>query len=423
MNKNVKLRQLAYQYNRAIGEAFNHSKIDARLVSFAVGPRFFNYDIQLSIDSAFDWKRALDAANAIQAMTLVPNVVSEMHHGLIRYGVELETANWQQVYRSDMHGLEIGQAVGHHRVSMDWNQHSWHKLFAGTTGSGKSTLIASSLIGLAAEYEPGEVEVFIADPHGDYADNFRNYSLLGLPIANSSEDIQNLIAHVQNIYQRRKAENNRDAHKIVLVIDECQEVEALGNSETGFSKNLTHIIPIAKGGRKFQISLWLGSQRPLQKDMPGILDMLMGKFVGVTDRAQTGTYLTGQSKLDVHKLTGSGDMVYVSPEGVTRFVAALPRNRDYDALPRVEITKAIPETVLIGDATQKTTQPGPVAECLDDPKAIGFYLAHAIVNKRLPGRRVVERELGLSRHYHKRYDEHVREIIKYMIAYRKGMKP
>lgn len=422
MSKNRELHQLAYRYNQAINEAFSQSKIKARLDDFAIGPRFFNYDLQLAVDSAFDWQKAIKAANAIQAMTLVPNVTAEMHHGLIRYGVELDNQYWRTVYRSDMHGLEVGQAVGKNRISMDWNQNSWHKLFAGTTGSGKSTLIASALCGLADEYKPGEVEVFIADPHGDYVDNFRNFGLLGLPIATSREDIRNLVTHVYNIYKKRKAQNKRKTYRAILVIDECQEIEAFGNSEVGFSENLTYIIPIAKGGRKFQIALWLGSQRPLQKDMPGILDMLMGKFVGVTDRAQTGTYLTGQSKLDVHKLTGQGDMVYVSPDGITRFVAALPRERDYEALPRIEIAKSIPNVSPLGNKPEINTKPGPTADCLDNPKVIGYYLAHAMVEKRLPGRRIVERELGLSRHYHKRYDAHVRQILRYFAEYQKRMK-
>jgi len=424
--KRSQLNQLAQMYDHSIHEVMRQNKITIghEPSGFAIGPRFLTYDYRLAIDSVRDWQKALKSANAIQAMTLVPNITSEMNSGLIRYGIELNKQYWQNVYRSNMRGMEIGQAAGNNRIVMDWDQKSWHKLFAGTTGSGKSTLIASALCGLAAQYKPGEIEVFIADPHGDYVDNFHNFGLLGMPIATTQEDIKNLILHVFNEYTRRKANNERNKYRAILIIDECQEIEALGNSEVGFSENLTYVIPIAKGGRKFQIALWIGSQRPLQKDMPGILDMLMGKYVGVTDRAQTGTYLTGQSKLDVHKLTGDGDMVHVSPNGVIRFIAALPRERDYLTLPRVDIAQAIPNTKPIADVSkvQKSTKPGPSSICLDNAKAIGFYLAYAIVKKKLPGRQIVKNELGMSQHYHRRYDAHIRQILKYMMQYRKRFK-
>ena len=192
------LQNLAQMYHRSVLEVMGQNKIQVgnEPVSFAIGARYFTYDYRLGTKSVMNWQKAVKAANAIQALSLSPNITSEMNHGLIRYGFELDSKYWRNVYRSNMRGLEIGEAAGNKRVMMDWNEKSWHKLFAGTTGSGKSTLIASALCALADEYKPGEIEVFIADPHGDYIDNFRNFGLLGMPIATSQDDIKNLITHV-----------------------------------------------------------------------------------------------------------------------------------------------------------------------------------------------------------------------------------
>lgn len=412
----MSLKQLSNQYQKAIGLAYKQQKIHGRLSHIAHGARYITYDVRLSVGSSRNWKKALDTANIIQAMALAPNVSSEIYSGLIRYGIELPEQYWKTIYRSNVSGLQVGLAAGREPVSISFD-HSGHSLMAGTSGSGKSVLISSALCALSEKYTRDDIEVFICDPHGDYTENFRNFELLGMPVAQSKEDIENLILHVYGIYRQRKELKLKSEKRLVLVIDESQEPEAFGNSDIGFNSIFGEITSLAKGGRKFKISLWVGSQRPSQKELSGVLDMLKLRYVGVVDNASTGTLLTGQAGLNAHQLTGKGDMLHVINGRVTRFIAAMPTNSDYKKLPRVEMIKEIPNQK---HHTRLDNEPsnGRPSECLDDPRVMGSLIGYALRNKKFMGRVLAEKQLGITRHYHKRYTEHIREILKYAKNYK-----
>lgn len=404
--------QISQQYQTAIANVYQQEKIHGRLMQIAHGARYITYDVRLSVDSSRFWKKAINAAPVIQTMALAPNVSSEIYNGLIRYNIETPNEFWKTVYRESVSGLEVGLAAGRKPVSISFD-HGGHSLMAGTTGSGKSVFISSALCALSNSYSPEDAEVYICDPHNDYVDNFRNFALLGLPIAQTKEEIKNIILHVYEIYRQRKQFNLRNEKRIVLIIDESQEPEALGNSDAGFNNIFSEVTSLAKGGRKYRMSLWVGSQRPSQKELSGIFDMLKLRYVGTVDNAQTSTLLTGQAGLNAHQLTGQGDMLHVINGRVTRFIAAMPTNEDYKKLPRAEMVKSIPSKQHTRPIIEDDSSVGRPSECLDDPKVIGFMLGHAFKKGALPGRVITENHIGLSRHYHKRYTEHIKEILRY----------
>lgn len=408
---NSTLYHRAKHNERVIALLFSQKQIRARLVKFARGPRFFSYDLQLfdalQLDAAIKLSENLALQSASKA------VLAHRDGGIIRYDFELRRRHWQTVTRGDVSGLQIGLASGNRPIDFTF-KNGGHSLAAGTTGSGKSVLLQSIVCGLVSEFEPEDLTVYVADPHGDF-DKFVNLAHLGMDIANTRLEIMNLVTAVYNEFLKRKAENNRDAKRLVLVMDESQDEAALGSSATKHNtETLGMMADLAHQGRKFNVNLVLGSQRPGQKDLPGIYDMLNNRFIGYVDNASTGAIISGQAGLNAHKLSGEGDMLAKRARFIDRFQVAMPRREDFDRLPRVGFVAPVPVDIApLDNRFPDEVTPGPSAECLDNADFIGWYLAN-----KLPGRVQANRELGISQHMHRRYIEHVRGILQAVAKYR-----
>ena len=388
----------AKQCEAVIRHLYNEKQIVGRLTGLALGARFLSYDVRLK--NPLDLKPAIDIAENMALMSGSPAVIAQRDAGIIRYDFELRRAHWQEYTRADVEGMQLGLAAGRKPVEFDFVE--YHHLFAGATKSGKSTTMQSFLCGLAATYEPSDLELYICDPHGDY-EGFVNLAHLGAPIATSHDEIHNLIRHVYKIFSQRKANKSRNERRVVFLIDESQDSVCLGSKAEGFNQEQVAMISsMSRQAGKFRVHLVMGSQKPSQTDMPGIVDNLLGRYVGRVQDAQVSANLTGQPGLGAHKLSGYGDFLKVTAGSVIRFQSAMPRPQDYDALPRAEIGAVEAAPVLDID-----TGPGPgrPPEPLD-PKVIAWMLFNKI-----PGRRTAERQIGLSRHMHSRSVDFCREFL------------
>ncbi len=385
------------QYTAVLTRIFNDQKIKGRVTRRALAPRFLSYDVRLEDPMKLD--KAIKLADNLALYSGSQTVVAQRQGGVIRYDFQLPTYNWQEITRDSMKGLDLGMAAG--RVPVCFNEAEYHALFAGATKSGKSTTIQSLLCGLASKYQPHEIDLYIVDPHRDY-EVFENFAFLAAPIAHEREQIAAVIRHVTNEYNRRKAEGNRGSKPIWLVIDEAQDYICLGSKDEGHTDEVGLVSQLARGAGKFGIKLIIGSQKPTQADLPGILDNLMARYVGKVTKAQHGTHLTGQPGLNVQNLSGSGDFLSVAGSDVTRFQVARPLERHFSALPRISTVPSLPfsaSAAVYEDEPAITIEEPQVGRPTEsvEPEILAYYMTKYVSIKDAADL------LGLGRTVHNRY--------------------
>lgn len=324
-------------YGGVLARIYKEQQIAGKITRRAVAPRFLSYDIRLA--NPMQLKKALGLADNLALMSGSKTVVAQRQEGVVRYDFQLPTYSWQEITRDRVNGLGLGIAAGN--IPVAFNEREYHALFAGATQSGKSTTMQSLLCGLSDAYTPGEIDLYIVDPHRDY-ESFENYAHLAAPIAYDRADIAATIAHVYNLYEQRKAEGNRKGRRIWLVIDEAQDSICLGSKEEGHTPELGLVSQLARGAGKFGVKLVVGSQKPTLADLPGVLDNLMARYVGKVTKAGHGTHLTGQSGLNAQNLSGSGDFLSVNGSDCVRFQVARPLERHFDELPRKSSIARLP---------------------------------------------------------------------------------
>ncbi|MDY6877356.1 MAG: FtsK/SpoIIIE domain-containing protein [Chloroflexota bacterium] len=141
-------------------------------------------------------------------------------------------------------------------------------LIGGTSGSGKTNLMQSIILQLAAKHTPAELQVAIVDcKEVDFGADFARLPHLFAPIAHDLQDAAELIERVEAERLRRQAmmaaAGVADWRKcdglglLLLVVD-----EAADHSKT---PAMTTLIDIARKGRAMGLALILGTQSPSSK--------------------------------------------------------------------------------------------------------------------------------------------------------------
>jgi hypothetical protein len=155
---------------------------------------------------------------------------------------------------------------------------SQHVLIAGKTGSGKSTLLHVLITNLALRYSPDEIELYLVDFKKGV--EFKAYAHCGLPharvIAIESEREFGLSVlerldlelkrrgdmfrreNVQDVASYRAAQPNERLPRIMLIVDEFQE---LFTEDDRIAQNSALLLDrLVRQGRAFGIHVLLGSQ-------------------------------------------------------------------------------------------------------------------------------------------------------------------
>ncbi len=194
---------------------------------------------------------------------------------------ELESGQrWKTARTQERLKAPIGCRAGGNLVSLDIHErfHGPHGLVAGTTGSGKSELLQTYLLSMAASYSPADVNFFMIDYKGGGTGNL----LKGLPhcagvISNlSGKQIKRAMSAIASENRRRQKQlgefgvNHIDAYSrlyqegkaekpmphLILVIDEFAELK---KEEPEF---MQEIISLAQVGRSLGVHLILATQKP-----------------------------------------------------------------------------------------------------------------------------------------------------------------
>lgn len=406
----MELQNRARWYARVIAHLYAARGLRGELRLVSRGARHLSLGVRLADPLRLDL--ALNIAESLALQTNTPAVIAQRlvdRPGLVSYQFQLQDGYWQTYTRADLArrpGL-IGVGLGESKRQINFAFDPPHALIAGTTGSGKSEAIKSLLVGLFTAYAPDELRAVIVDPDGDHADHFRNVAHLGgLPVAIRPEDIELALRHAHAEFRRRKQENRRDAPPLVVVIDEAEDALA-GRMEL--------VAPLARHGRKYNVNLVLATQKPSEDTLPGILDKINNRWVGLVQNANISAHLTGQAGLGCNKLTGRGDFVHVAGHVNERLLVAMAMRQDYDALPRTEL--APPEDPGL-DVDDYEDEPGPGRPSnAPDPRAVARYLWYG------PGKvtRPQARGWGLSWRAHYLNRDFAQEVKEELLALRSMM--
>jgi len=141
-------------------------------------------------------------------------------------------------------------------------------LIGGTSGSGKTNLMQSVILQLAAKHDPAEMRVAIVDcKQVDFGADYERLPHLFAPIAHDLEGAARLIESVEAERLRRQAvmaaAGVADWRKcdglglLLLVVD-----EAADHAKT---PTMTTLVDVARKGRAMGVSLVLGTQSPSSK--------------------------------------------------------------------------------------------------------------------------------------------------------------
>ncbi|MBE7469624.1 MAG: hypothetical protein DPW09_17805 [Anaerolineae bacterium] len=323
--QHTNLQGRARRYAIVINLLYGRVGLAGSLKAAHRGARHLSLGVRLSDPTQLD--RALKLAEPLALHAGTENVLAQRDGGLVFYQFQLAQGFWEQYTRADVSGLAVGLAESRRPVLFDLDPP--HALVAGTTGSGKSETLKSILLALLTTYTPQELGVILVDPHRDYSD-FANVAHLVMPIANEPGDIRQALAWANNELAHRKAEDIKEGRAIVIAVDEADL--ALADK-----MNLEAAKNIAKQARKYRVHLIVSTHKPLHSDLPGILDMLINRFIGLVSDAKISATLTGHAGLQAHKLTGKGDFLHIAGAICERFQVAMATRQDYEALPRTEV--------------------------------------------------------------------------------------
>ena len=187
--------------------------------------------------------------------------------------------NWNNASLKDLR-VPIGLRAGGKMMVLDLHEtgHGPHGLIAGTTGSGKSELIQTLVVSLAAHFPPDQLAFMLID----YKGGGTGQAFAGLPhlagtISNLDESLAKraLVAlktevekrqHIFNKYQITHIDDYLKLYRagnayevlprLVIIVDEFAE---LAKSMTDF---LPELVSIARVGRSLGVHLILATQKP-----------------------------------------------------------------------------------------------------------------------------------------------------------------
>ena len=372
-----KIRTHARVYAQILAQIAMAQGIRGSATGVHRGARHLSINVRLSDPRDID--KALKLSEPIALAANTDNVLAQRRAGFIVYQFQLQRDFWQSyTWGVDVSGLGVGLAESRVPVEFSFDD-APHAIFAGTSGSGKTTAIKTALIALLRNYTPDDLQLILIDQKAELSE-FDNEAHLVLPRAFTNKDAAKAIAFADAELTRRIESGQREFPKLLVVIDEASMLPVGGKD----NPTLAALQNLAKLGRSKSVHIILGDQKPGQNSLPKITDNLMNKFVGLVDNAHTSSRLTGHSALQAHKLTGKGDFLHVIGGEVIRFQVAMTTKTDLDRLERLHTA---PKPVI-------EVAPTPVIELPPEPRRGGkrplvveaaplaFYMRHKALSIR-----------------------------------------
>lgn len=178
-----------------------------------------------------------------------------------------------------------------------------HFLFAGKTGSGKSTALQSFILSLAYSTPPSDLSIVLIDPKR------RSLPPLGsLPHtileAYDEESMTSAVLWLEGEV-RRRINSGASSPRILAIIEEASD---LIYQSPGIQPSL---VSSAKLGREMGVSIIIVDQKPLASNLGSdLLQQLGGKIVGKLRTPREASDILGLPDPTLSRLSGKGSMVY-----------------------------------------------------------------------------------------------------------------
>jgi len=199
-----------------------------------------------------------------------------------------------------------------------------HLLIAGSTGSGKSVFINSTLISLLTRFTPNELKFILVDPKRVELTTYNKIPHLLTPVITEPKNALNglkwAITEMNNRYRILSEAKTRNIHSynqnnpgnklpyIIIVIDELADLMMTAGNDIE-----TAICRIAQMARATGIHLIVATQRPSVDVITGLIKANIATRIAFAVASQVDS----RTILDMsgaEKLLGKGDMLYVSRE-------------------------------------------------------------------------------------------------------------
>lgn len=185
-----------------------------------------------------------------------------------------------------------------------------HVLVAGTTGSGKSTVLRMLLSSLAYSTDPATLRLVLVDRKNEDLVPFGRLPHVDLA-AWTAEDARRAVTTVHAELERRVTDGVGDWPRLVLVIDELAQVDA---SALGLLSALLAV------GRSKRIHVLAATQHPTVR-LIGDKANYAARLVGQVMDAATAALATGRKGSGAEVLPGAGAFLYIEGARLERIQA------------------------------------------------------------------------------------------------------
>lgn len=373
----------------ALVKLFRQKRIGAAARSVVRGSRFITYDIRLK--NPMQYSEAMALAEPLALALGVKGVASYRDMGVIRFDITLPEQYWQVVTFAEMQEpFQVGYLPGNRPIHFSLRDPN--QLVVGVPGSGKSEGIKTILLSTLLQRTPERLQLALIDPHKAIVEFDNAPHLLQEPAtepAGITDTIKMLIGKLTDRKRVGEAtvKANPDKYPLVLLaVDEASEPGVLGTKDYPNRDNIALVQQLAKEGRKFNMRLLLGTQKPTEADLPGIMSMFPVRYVGQVTDARMAANFSGKKEVPAHLLTGNGDFFRSSGDELVRFQFALTSANDYARIASPIIQTDEPE--------QSRGRPSLEVE----PETLAHYLHNGKMTLRM-----AQEQLGITRTAHEKH--------------------
>jgi len=338
---NTDIDHVQRQWGTAVLNLLHREHVDARIVRAVRASAVLTYVLQLRDARQLGQVLQLDEPLALAAG--VDAVRLARHRGVVHVEVTLPPSMWRPVALASVpRGTGTRATLGidtlRHPVRLDVaTPEACHVLVAGTTGSGKTTLMRSWLVQLVTQCPPSAVRVMVLDGKGDLS-MFSHLPHLVCPVVTDPALFVPALAWCVAELDRRKAEPV--PWRLVVVIDELAEVlTAAGGTDGPAAQSLQRLTSV---GRSLGVSVVVGTQHPTSQTLGGSVARanLPGRCVGRVVDASASALACGVAGAGAHRLRGRGDFLMLAGADPVRLQIAAPGRADLDRMP---YTDTVPE--------------------------------------------------------------------------------
>lgn len=245
-----------------------------------------------------------------------------------------------------------------------------HFLIAGSTGSGKTTLMQTVMASLLSQNPPHELRIVVIDPANRISRGFDTSAHLLHPVVRGErgpsrgDELDGVMGRLYQIVLERNAAGGMTLPRIVVFIDEFDAIFNARNS-------LAAVEEMASRGRAVGVHLVAGVLNPTKEFMgSSLVKTQIGglRAVGRVESSQVSFLATARPELHAELLLGDGDMILIAPSGPAgRFQAASLSVDDNGAANAAETEVALMALPQQGDSMPTLwTRPVHIARLDDD---------------------------------------------------------